>query len=302
MDAAGYNGETYIGPAVAGFDLAFLNTTFQNQVLGYFDAVSVHPFRSGKPETVLTDYLSLTALITKSNPNKPQSIISGRWGWSTCGPCSPSSDLQIALSTQGKFLARQWLANTLGDVRVSIYEEWKDGPSANDPESNFGSIEYGSAYTPKPAFVAASALQIWLPPTSYAFRVRIDVGDPDVYVLAYSPTGSSFSTAYAVWKTSVTSTCDNVPTDQRTDCGFVNITQGECSWRECCYQSGSNPPCYFQPTSASISFSSSSSKTGVCFKVVNYLGNTVNNNLCPQNDQLTVTASDGPLYLTALSY
>jgi len=301
MDAAGFNGETYVGPAVLGFDTGFLSDIFTGGVLKYFDAVSVHPFRSGMPETVLSDYAGLTTAIKQANPGKPQSIISGAWGWTTCGPCTPESSLQIALPTQGKFLARQWLTNALGGVPVSIYYDWKDGPSSNDPQSCFGTVQNGSTapYSPKPGFIAASAFQTYLAPTSYTFRVRIDTGDPNVYVLAYTQTGSSLTSAYAVWTTNSNTTCINVPTNQRTDCGYDGITGAQCGYRGCCYQSESTPACYFQQTGTSLSFNSSSSKVGVCFKVVDYLGNTINENLCQQNGQLTVAASDGPLYLVS---
>jgi len=281
--------------------LDFLDIIFQNGVLKYFDAISVHPFRSGKPETVLPDYAKLINAIKTANPNKPQGIISGAWGWTTCGPCTPDSSLQIALATQGPFLARQWLTNTLASIGISIYYTWQDSPnSPNDPEANFGTVQAGNTYAPKLGFIAAQTLQTYLAPTTYTFRTRVDVGNPSVYVLAYSRVGDSAFSAYAVWRTDPSSTCANIPAAQRSDCGYTNITFAECtSYRECCYDDASTPSCYFQQTSQTTSFNSSNSKAGVCFTVVNYLGNPISNNLCQQNSMLTVTASDGPLYLIA---
>jgi len=312
LDNAGLHSEIYVGPAAAGLDLNFIEGTFKAGLLKYWDAVSFHPYRTGHPETALADYEKLANLIKQYNPNKPQSIFSGEWGWTTCGPCNPDYGNQVALTTQGKFLARQWLTNTLAGVPVSIYYDWKDdGTDQTAPESRFGTVEqaYHNStlpHTPKPAYVAASALQAALPPTLYSYRTRIDavVGgtvNTNAYVLSFSKSGSTTTTAYAVWKTDASQTCANIASANRTDCGFDGISEDDCHVRECCFETpyvGPGPQCYFQETSASLSFSASSSGA-TCFKVVDYLGTSVSDSLCPQNGQITVTASDGPLYLVA---
>jgi len=110
--------------------------------------------------------------------------------------------------------------------------------------------------------------------------------------------GSSATAAYAVWATDASTTCPNVPANERVDCGFDGITPTDCGYRECCYGAESTPQCYFQQTSLPVTWSASTSGT-TCFKVVNYLGTLVTNSLCPQNGALSVTATDGPLYLTS---
>jgi hypothetical protein len=312
LNAAGLQSEIYVGPATSGIDFNFLEATFKAGVLNYFHAVSVHPYRSGKPETVLADYAKLNDLIKQYNPNKPQPIFSGEWGWTTCGPCNPDYGNQAALSTQAKYLPRQWLLNTLAYVPVSIWYDWKDdGNDQTAPESRFGTVEYAynnatTPYVPKPSYLAAVAIQKNLPPTNFAYRGQIDATvngatDTNAYVLTFSKTGGTSIAAYAVWKVSVSENCTNTATANRTDCGFNGISQTDCGYRDCCFENpyvGPGPQCYFRITQASLSFSASGSGS-TCFKVVDYLDNVVTNSLCPVNGRITVTASDGPLYLTS---
>ncbi len=81
--------EMFVGPTTSGIDLPYMRTVFEHGLLDLFDAVSVHPYRSGGPETVLRDYDSMRALI-RQYTSKTMPIISGEWGWSTCiAPCTP---------------------------------------------------------------------------------------------------------------------------------------------------------------------------------------------------------------------
>lgn len=61
-------GGYFVGPATAGIDFNYLNQTFQDGILTGFDAVSVHPYRDGAPESVLDDYTTLRGLIEKYAP------------------------------------------------------------------------------------------------------------------------------------------------------------------------------------------------------------------------------------------
>jgi len=261
---------------------------------------------------VLPSYVNLTNLIKQYNPNKPQSIFSGEWGWTTCGPCTPDYANQVSAPKQANWLVRQWLTNTLAYVPVSIFYDWKDdGTDQTAPEQRFGTVEnaYNNQslpHTPKPAYLAAVAIQQNLPPTTYTYRQRIDAtvnntNDTNAFVLTFSAHGGTSIAAYAVWKYDLSETCANVPTSNRVDCGYDGIIQKDCEYRECCFENpyvGPGPQCYYSVTAAPLSFSASGSGT-TCFKVVDYLNNVVSTNLCPVNGRITVTASDGPLYLTS---
>lgn len=45
--------ETLVAPALAGVDMNFLETTFQQGMLNKLDGVSLHPYRSTVPESVV---------------------------------------------------------------------------------------------------------------------------------------------------------------------------------------------------------------------------------------------------------
>eukprot|EP00456_Euglypha_rotunda_P028684 TRINITY_DN22639_c0_g1_i1.p1 TRINITY_DN22639_c0_g1~~TRINITY_DN22639_c0_g1_i1.p1 ORF type:complete len:491 (+),score=69.92 TRINITY_DN22639_c0_g1_i1:178-1473(+) len=306
VDAGIADQTIYIGPATSGFDWNFITGCFTGGVLKYFDAVSIHPYRPTNdiPETVLNDYAQLRSLISQyaTNPGSPPPIVSGEWGYTTCGPCNPDYNNQAALSTQAKYLARQWLTNALANIPVSIFYDWKDdGTDQTSPEERFGTVQnaYNNStvpHTPKPSFIAAQTIQKYLPPTKYTLSSRVNamiVGqstvDANIYVLAFRSGGSN-TTGYAIWKTDDSTSCSNIPSANRTDCGFNGITQGDCTSRNCCFETpyvGPGPQCYFRATSASITFSSSTSGS-TCFKVYDYTGASVSSQLCPSNNQFTV--------------
>eukprot|EP01084_Bolivina_argentea_P276111 471037_1 len=170
-----YN-EIFIGPATSGIDTAFLETIFKMGVLKYFEAVSVHPYRKGGPENVLSDYKALKNLIDQYNPYKQQNvtipIISGEWGWSTCydkntpvkcnGGASPDVNTYL---DQANYLVRQWLINDIAGVPVSIFYDYKnDGTDNTAGEDNFGTVGYSYMnstvpYAPKLSYIGAMTYQ-----------------------------------------------------------------------------------------------------------------------------------------------
>src|SRR5262249_598366 len=127
--------ETFIGPATSGVDLGFLLSCFQGGLLEYFDAVSVHPYRSGGPESVAADHGRLPQLIDYYAPaGKYIPILSGEWGYSSAGRGEEA---------QGKLLPRQWLTNLANNIPLSIWYDWHDdGPDPSDPEHHFGTVRF----------------------------------------------------------------------------------------------------------------------------------------------------------------
>ena len=143
---------TIIAPASSGFPWEFLERFFAADMLRHIDAVSVHPYRGGPPETAAADYQRLRALIARyAPPNKVgMPILSGEWGY-------PTHTAGVSLDTQAAYLARQQLANLLVGVPLSIWYDWKnDGTDANYNEHNFGTVDH--TLKPKPGYVAAQTL------------------------------------------------------------------------------------------------------------------------------------------------
>lgn len=141
-----------IAPAVSRVDRTFLRGCFERGLLDLVDGISVHPYRSPDqgPESALKEYGSLEKMIDDFKPAGRGTIpiISGEWGYTS---------KELSPELQGKYLARQWLANLAAAVPVSIWYDWHDdGQDPEEREHHFGSVTWD--YTPKPAYTAMKTL------------------------------------------------------------------------------------------------------------------------------------------------
>lgn len=74
--------EKIVLPATSGFDWKFLTGCFQQGLLAVADGVSVHPYRSDPPSTVVDDWSKLAALVDQYKPSgKHIQLICGEWGY-----------------------------------------------------------------------------------------------------------------------------------------------------------------------------------------------------------------------------
>jgi hypothetical protein len=177
--------ETYIGPATSGIDFAFLEACFKAGLLRYWSAVSVHPYRTGAPETAAAEYARLRRLVANYGPKgKTIPILSGEWGYSSVWH-------GIGDVTQGKYLPRQWLTDLANGVPLSIWYDWHDdGPDPKEPEHHFGTVRHDyradrePVYDPKPSYLAAKTLATVL--AGFSYNKRLAVGSADDYVLLFS--------------------------------------------------------------------------------------------------------------------
>jgi hypothetical protein len=165
----GPKGEAYIGPATSTIDLPYLEACFKAGLLDYWDAVSVHPYRQGPPESVEEEYRGVRMLIRKYGPkDKVIPIISGEWGYSSAWT-GMGKDEAARIEQQGKYLPREFLTNIANDVALSIWYDWhEDGTDPKEGEHHFGIV--GNAYhpgrdpvyDPKPAYTAMKTLNAQL--------------------------------------------------------------------------------------------------------------------------------------------
>ena len=160
-----------IAPAVSGIPLEWLEETFKKNLLSFIDAVSVHPYRTKSPETVMADYAKLRELIKKYAPKgKDIPIISGEWGYSEIN----WDRSELSEEQQGQYLVRMFLINMFEEVPVSIWYDWKDdGTDPNEREHHFGTVTYD--LKPKPAYLAAKVLTANL--SGYRILKRIETGN-----------------------------------------------------------------------------------------------------------------------------
>ncbi|HEX8916668.1 MAG TPA: cellulase family glycosylhydrolase [Humisphaera sp.] len=175
-----------IGPATGGVDLGFLESCFKAGCLDVWDAVSVHPYRRGDPETVAADYRQLRALVRRyAPPGRTVAVAAGEWGYSTAWAGHDAT-------RQAAFLPRCWLTNLSNDVRLSVWYDWRDdGPDPTEQEHNFGLVRHprsdvdGAPYERKPAYHAMRTATAQL--AGYSYQCRLAAGDyADDYVLLFA--------------------------------------------------------------------------------------------------------------------
>ncbi len=145
-----------VAPGALGqIDFAFLNPAFDAGLLDDVDVISVHPYRSGSPESVNAEYATLRSAIA-SRTQRPIAIWSGEWGYNTAWS-------GITDTAQAKCLSRMIVNNLSQGIELSIW--FSTHPFAEDatqPENpQWGLVDY--QYNPRPAWYAMRALNQRLP-------------------------------------------------------------------------------------------------------------------------------------------
>jgi hypothetical protein len=169
--------EMLIGPATSIIDLPFLTECFKQGCLTCWDAVSVHPYRQGDPETVAAEYAKLRELIDQyAPPGKRIPIISSEWGYSVAW--DGFSDMR-----QAKYVTREMLVNIEEAIPVSIWYDWHDdGGDPKNAENRFGLVRMDAhpgrtpVYDPKPAYIALQTMTSIV--GDFSFDRKLTVGDP----------------------------------------------------------------------------------------------------------------------------
>lgn len=176
-----------IGPAAALIDLPFLKKCFQAGLLGYWDGVSVHPYRQRPPESAAPEYASLRKLIHAYAPRgKDIPIIAGEWGY-------PGTWLWPGMNNelQADLLARELLSDVAEGVPMTVWYDWRDdGPDPDDQGETYGLVKFrytggkDLAFAPKPAYRAMQTISRAL--DGYRFSRRLAAGGPTDYVLLFT--------------------------------------------------------------------------------------------------------------------
>jgi hypothetical protein len=159
-----------IAGATSQIPLKWFEDCFKNGLLNWIDVLSVHPYRSQPPETVIPDYARFRELIARYAPTgRKIPIISGEWGYSNINwDKSPLTEQQ-----QADYLVRMFLINSYQKIPVSIWYDWKnDGTDPNEREHNFGTVKHD--LNPKAAYLAAKVLSSTL--AGYSITERFDLG------------------------------------------------------------------------------------------------------------------------------
>lgn len=172
---------TIVGPALVGLEPRyqdawnFLQRCFVLGLPALVDAISVHSYRLGPPESATPDYLRLRTLITQYAPPEKTDlpIICSEWGYSLTW---------VSEQQQAQYLARLYLINLLDNLPLTIWYNWHDGPDPKQIEDNFGLVTYTDQ--PKLAYLAAQTLTREL--TNFRFSERISLPSNTDYALLFT--------------------------------------------------------------------------------------------------------------------
>ncbi len=166
-----------VAPATSGTPLNWLEQCFKKGLLKWIDALTVHPYRSKPPETVIADYDKLRKLIQRYAPNaKHIPIISGEWGYSNVN----WNRAALSDETQAQYLVRMFLTNLSQGIPVSIWYDWKnDGTDPKEREHNFGTVQHD--LKPKAAYRAAKILTSTL--KGYRVAEQLDMPNKNDFAL-----------------------------------------------------------------------------------------------------------------------
>ena len=163
------------GQVVAGatsqIPLEWFEGCFKKGLLNWIDVLSVHPYRSQPPETVISDYAKFRELIARYAPaGKKIPIISGEWGYSSIN----WDKSKLTEQQQADYLVRMFLINSYQNIPVSIWYDWKnDGTDLNEREHHFGTVKHD--LNPKAAYLAAKVLSSTL--AGYSIKERFNLGN-----------------------------------------------------------------------------------------------------------------------------
>jgi hypothetical protein len=157
--------------ATSQIPLEWFEGCFKNGLINWIDALSVHPYRSQPPETVIGDYARLRELIARYAPaGKKIPVISGEWGYSNLN----WDKSRLSEQQQADYLVRMFLINAYQNIPVSIWYDWKnDGTNPDEREHNFGTVKHD--LNPKAAYLAAKVLSSTL--AGYSISERFDLGN-----------------------------------------------------------------------------------------------------------------------------
>ena len=182
------------GQVVAGatsqIPLEWFEGCFKKGLLNWIDVLSVHPYRSAPPETVISDYAKFRKLIARYAPSSKQiPVISGEWGYSNIN----WDKSKLTEQQQADYLVRMFLINSYQNIPVSIWYDWKnDGTDPNEREHHFGTVKHD--LNPKAAYLAAKVLLSTL--AGYSIKERFNLGNENDF--AFKLTNGN-SEAVAFW-------------------------------------------------------------------------------------------------------
>jgi hypothetical protein len=153
-----------------GFDTYWHETSYKQGILEYIDAVSIHPYRAGPPESLAEDFRRLRALTDGyAPPGKAIRILSSEWGYAN--PNWDGSFLDEA--TRARYLVRGYILQLSQYASMAFWYGWKN---------DMGFQLVSDDLSPKPAYLALKTLTANF--RGYRITGRLDLGAPEDYAFS----------------------------------------------------------------------------------------------------------------------
>lgn len=160
----------------------FLKAVGDAGLLAKFDAIDVHLYNGGDPESQIANLRRLRRLIDSYSPDRKIPIVSGEWGYNSGDvPEDVWFGRLSSRDEQAKFLARSLLVKNAHEITLSIWYDWQDDSWGAAGERHFGVLT--SSGEPKPAFYALSTLTTTL--NGYQFVRRLAIGTDHDFLLLF---------------------------------------------------------------------------------------------------------------------
>jgi hypothetical protein len=187
-----------IGPSISTLSTVFGDNSWKFlQSLGtagtfeYFDAVDVHLYNGGSPESQIENLRKLRRLVDFYSPDRRIPITSSEWGYATGIEYYRHI---TSVEEQTKYVPRSFLVKTAHEIQLSIWYDWKNDDWDPYGENSFGVIT-GSGEL-KPAYLALQTLTTTL--DGYQYVRRIAAGTSHDYLLLFRKDDSAVLAAWTI--------------------------------------------------------------------------------------------------------
>lgn len=191
------------GLAIDGIrSLIYLARLMQTGKFGQADAIGVHPYRPGKPESYAADLAPIQSILASNGVSRPLWVT--EWGYSAFGSFDAAlygnGDDVRAKNRQAVLVLRSVLTQlAINSPLITVYDMVDDGSNPTDREHNFGLLEENLA--DKPAMTALRTL--YSASRGRVFKGPLKDVPPIVHAVRWD--GAS-DKVFALWNDTPTST------------------------------------------------------------------------------------------------
>ena len=165
----------------------FLERCFALGLPALVEAISVHPYRLGPPESAASDYQRLRALLARYAPPAKASlpILCSEWGYSLTW---------VTAEQQAAYFARLYLINLMNNLPITIWYNWQDGPDPKQRDDNFGLVTFHGQ--PELVYYAAQTLVEEL--LGFRYAERLSLSSNEDYAVRFN---NGTANKHVVWTT-----------------------------------------------------------------------------------------------------